>query len=184
MCRSTVQPWVGRRRGWSHGVMPTAGFSVAWGGRSRARERVATNRGGGQTEHGECTGVPCSHFIGWAASIQGGRKQCPGNAVVVSAKETVQAHRSSGQVLPKSPGSRSLCDWPLSSIFAPALAPIGLGRTYTPHPCRLSLLPCCLYLPPIVSPCLPPSLLARRHLSLPPTISPCHPPSLLSRRRL
>ena len=148
---------------------------------------------GGQTEHGECAGVPCSHFVGWAASIQGGLKQHPGDAVAVSVKETVQAHQSSGQVLPKSPGSCSLRDRPLSSIFAPALAPIGLGCTYAPHPCHLSLPRCyppssllaCrrLSLPAAISPCPAaispcPTALPRRRLSLPSTISPCCPPSL------
>ena len=50
-----------------------------------------------------------------------------------------------GQALPKSPRSCSLCDRPLSSIFAPALAPIGLGHTCAPHPPAVS--PC----PPTVS---------------------------------
>ena len=39
----------------------------------------------------------------------------------------------SGQALPKPPGSHSLCDRPLLSIFTPALAPMGLGCTYVPQ---------------------------------------------------
>ena len=49
---------------------------------------------GGRTKRGECAGVPCSHFvghemenradIGWAASIQGGQKQHPGDAALAT----------------------------------------------------------------------------------------------------
>ena len=118
---------------------------------------------------------------GWAGGRTG--SGCRAAKSGVSAKETVQAHQSSGQVLPKSPRSRFLHDRPLSSIFAP-VAPIGLGHTYAPHPCHLSLPHCHLSLPTAISPCPPPSLLARHHLSLPVTISPCPSPSLLARHHL